>query len=461
MRLFNRSKDARPANERLGTMPVWPLLLAMAGPSVVAMTMQALYNTVDSMFVSRISAGSLAAVTLAWPVQMIMGAMSTGIGVGINSSIARHLGASDAEGSSKAAANGLMLGIVAVVVMVLFGLFGAEPFVRFYTSDPEVVDGGITYVRTISLLGFGSIFSQITFSILQGSGNMVIPMASQIAGGLAVIALDPIFIFGLNLGVLGAAIASSCAQVLSMTIGMFGIFRVNRENLNVSFRGFRPDLPIILDILSVGVPSALTQATTSIVAGIVNKLIAGYGTAAVAVYGGFNKVSNFAILPLFGITRGMSPILGYAYGAANRDRFVECERKAGRLGEMLTIPAAAVLVLFPQLVLAIINATPEMAEVGNVAIRILGAPILFYGVSIVFTQAFPPAKHSTITLVLALLRQVVLLVPLTNLFSQIWGLTGIWIGIAAADTINLVLVLVLTRWLWNSVLTKLEPQRSE
>ena len=449
MKLFNRTKDARPANERLGTDPIWPLLLSMAAPSIVAMTMQALYNTVDSMFVARISEGSLAAVTLAWPVQMIMGAMSTGIGVGINSSIARHLGAHDEDGASRAAANGLMLGIFAIVVMALFGIFGAEPFVRFYTTDPEVVAAGTVYIRTISLLATGSVFSQITFSVLQGSGNMLLPMVSQLSGGLAVIALDPIFIFGLNMGVLGAAVASSLAQWISMAIGLFGVLRVNQKNLRVSFAGFHPDLDIIKDILSVGIPSALTQATTSIVSGIVNKLIAGYGTAAVAVYGGFNKVTNFAILPLFGITRGMSPILGYAYGAGNRERFVECERKAGRLGELLTIPSALVLVLFPQLVLAIVNATPEMAEVGNVAIRILGAPICFYGLSIVYTQAFPPAKRSSITMALAIFRQVLLLVPLTNLFSHFMGLTGIWVGIATADALNMVAVLIVTRWLWT------------
>ena len=214
--------------------------------------MQAMYNTVDSMYVSRISDGSLAAVTLAFPVQMIMGALSTGIGVGINSSISRNLGAKNYKEASAAAANGLMLGLFTVAIMAAFGLLGAGKFVSIYTDDPEVLEAGTAYLRLICLLGFGSIFSQLSFSVLQGSGSMLIPMISQISGGLVVIILDPILIFTAGMGIHGAAVASSTAQAVSMLIGMYGIFVVNKANLPVSFRGFRPDLTIIRDILAVG-----------------------------------------------------------------------------------------------------------------------------------------------------------------------------------------------------------------
>ena len=320
----------KPPQEAMANDPVRLLLLKMAGPSVIAMLMQALYNTVDSMYVSRISDGSLAAVTIAFPVQMIMGALSTGIGVGINSSISRALGAKDTESASKSAANGLMIGLLTVAVMILFGLFGAQPFVSMYTDDPEVLVAGTIYVRTICLLGFGSIFSQLGFSVLQGSGNMIFPMMSQLCGGLAVILIDPLLIFGLDMGVLGAAVASSMAQTISMLIGFYGIFVANKSNLPVSFRGFRPDIAIIKDIMYVGIPAALTQATTSIVAGIITKEIAAYGTSAIAVYGAYNKLSTFASLPVFGITRGMNPILGYCVGAHNKERFNETEKAAAR-----------------------------------------------------------------------------------------------------------------------------------
>ena len=286
----------RPAAELLGTEPVRDLLISMAIPSIVAMLMQALYNTVDSMYVAKISDESFAAVTLAYPVQMIIGALSTGIGVGINSAISRNLGvginsaisrnlgAGEPDQAAKSASNGIVLGFGTVFIMALFGIFGAGTFIRFFSTDPQVIEAGTIYVRTISILAFGSIFTQITFSVLQGSGNMVVPMISQLAGGFCVIFLDPIFIFLFKLGVLGAAIASSLSQAIAMLIGFYGIFKVNRANLPVTFKGFRPDIQIMKDILVVGIPSALTQATTSIVSGIVNKLIAGYGTAAIAVF---------------------------------------------------------------------------------------------------------------------------------------------------------------------------------
>ena len=212
--------------------------------------------------------------------------------------------------------------------MILFGLVGPEFYLQLYTDDPVVIDNGIIYIRTISLLAFGTIFTQISFSILQGSGRMIFPMICQLVGGALVVILDPIFIFGFELNILGAALASSIAQIISMLIGMYGIFVRNRENLPIVISDFRPNGRIIGDILAVGIPSALTQATTSIVSGIISKMIAGYGTAAVAVYGGYNKFSTFGILPVFGVTRGMNPILGYSVGSGDKDRFIKTENLA-------------------------------------------------------------------------------------------------------------------------------------
>ena len=451
--------QSRPAADRLGSEPVNQLLISMAVPSIVAMLMQALYNTVDSMFVARISEGCFAAVTLAFPVQMIIGAMSTGIGVGINSSISRHLGAGEKDEACKAASNGISLGLVTMAIMILFGLFGAGPFIRMYTTDPEVIAAGTVYVRTISVLALGSIFTQISFSVLQGSGNMVVPMMSQLAGGASVMLLDPLFIFAMKLGVLGAAIASSLAQMIAMAIGFYGIFKTNHENLPVTFRGFRPDFEIMKDILAVGIPSALTQATTSIVSGIINKLIAGYGTAAISVYGGFGKFSSFGVLPIFGVTRGMNPILGYSVGAKNKQRFIETRNLAYRLASVFSVFTGCVFVFAPGVILKLLNATPEMIDVGMTAYRILGAPLVLYGISIVSVQIFPPAKKSYITMILTLMRQVGYMVPLCMLFSKLWGLTGIWAGYAAADVINFFVVILVNRWFRMKVLDQWEDNK--
>lgn len=447
------------SHERLGTEPVKSLLFKMALPSVIAMAMQALYNSVDSMFVAKISSGSLAAVTLAFPVSMIIGAMSTGIGVGINSSISRSLGADDVESAGKAAANGIMLGFGAVIIMIAFGLMGADWYLRLYTDDPEVIAAGVIYIRTISLLAFGNIFTQISFSVLQGSGNMTFPMISSLVGGACVIALDPLFIFGLGMGVLGAAVASSLSQAVSMAIGMYGIFVRNRKNLPVSLKNFRPDPAILKDILSVGIPSALTQATTSIVSGIISKMIAVYGTAAISVYGGYSRFSSFGILPVFGVTRGMNPILGYSYGAKDKERFKATQKLAIIAAFIITAISGSVFLLAPDLILRFISATPEMIEVGRPAYRILALPLFVSGVSIVMSQSFPPAKRSYLTMIYTMLRQVGIMIPLCLIGGRKGGMTGIWIGYAATDYIALLVVIVMTIWFMKNVINKLEKDK--
>ena len=442
------------AKDRLGTDPIGRLMFRMAAPSVVAMIMQALYSTVDSIFVGKISASSLAAITLAYPVTMFSGAMSTGIGVGINSSIARSLGAGEPEKSSKAAVNGMAIGLVSVVIMILFGLFGVRWFLGLYTSDAKVISDGVIYIRTISLLAFGQIFTQISFSILQGSGNMMIPLFSQIAGAVSVLILDPLLILVFKMGIQGAGLASSFAQIVSMGVGMYGVFVVNRKNLEVRFRGFRPDGAVIKDILSVGIPSMLTQATTSVVSGITNKIIAGYGSTAISVYGGYSKISSFGILPVFGVTRGMTPILGYSYGAKNRERFLQTRKIAIVCAFVISSLCGLFFVLLPHVALNMISANEQMREIGMTAYRILGTPLFISGISIVFSQSFPPAKRSYLTMIYTISRQVGILIPLCLILSGKFGLTGVWAGYALTDYLAFLIVLVMSIIFRRRVLDK-------
>ena len=341
-------------------------------------------------------------------------------------------------------------------------LVGVNTFVSFYTKDPEVVTGANIYIRTVCLLAFGSIFSQLTFSVLQGSGNMVLPMFSQMAGGLVVVLLDPVLIFTAKLGILGAAIASSSAQAVSMLIGLYGIFVVNKKNLDVTFKGFKPDLAILKDILEVGIPSALTQATTSIVAGIVNKEIAVFGTSAISIYGAFSKLNTFAMLPVFGVTRGMNPILGYCCGAKNSKRFKETVSFARILANAWTFGALLVFQLAPALLLGMMNITGDNVAAGTMSFRILSLSLSFMGANIVMTQLFPPVKKSYITMTSALLRQVVFLIPFTMLLSRYYGMYGIWAGIIVADILNFFYIIAVNIWLDKKVLSTWDQtERSE
>lgn len=450
--------DTVLARERLGTEPIRKLMFRMAAPSIVAMLMQSLYNFVDSVFVARISAASLSAITLAYPVQMFCGAISTGIGVGINSCISRSLGEGDPDKPSKAAANGILLGLISVLIMVVFGLTCPGWFLRLFTADEAVIHDGIIYIRTYCLLSFGVIYTQLSFSILQGSGNMVIPLVCQITGAASVLALDPLFILVFRMGIFGAAMASGSAQIISMGVGMYGVFVLNRKNLPVKLRGFRPDGRIMKDILSVGIPSALTQATTSVVSGIVNRIVAGYGTAAVAVYGGYTRISSLGTLPVFGVTRGMTPILGYSYGARNRERFVAARRLGAISALVISSAAGLFFLLFPGAVLSLVNASDEMREIGMTAYRILAVPLFISGVAIALAQVFPPAKRSYFTMIYTILRQVGFLVPLCLLFSRFWSMTGVWIGRAVTDYAGFLIVLGMNIWFDRNVLDKWEKK---
>ena len=440
------------ARERLGTEPVKKLMLRLAAPSIVAMIMQSLYNTIDSIFVARISGASLAAVTLAYPISMFTGAISTGIGVGINSSIARGLGEGDPERPSKSAANGLALGLLSFAMMFLFGIFGSGWFVRMYSTDEKVVADGIIYIRTLCMLSFGQIFTQISFSILQGSGNMMLPLFSQIAGALSVLVLDPLLILVFHLEIRGAALASGFAQIISMSVGLFGVFVKNRKNLPVSLRSFKPEWKVIKDILAVGVPSALTQATTSIVSGIINKVISVYGSVAISVYGGYSKISTFGVLPVFGVTRGMTPILGYSYGAKNRDRFLETRRMAILMAFIISSLTGLFFLLLPNVALNMINATGEMREIGMKAYRILGISLFISGVSIVFVQCFPPAKRSYLTMIHTIFRQVGLLIPIMLILTKAMGMTGVWFSYVITDYLSFGIAAGISIWFREKVL---------
>ena len=440
------------ARERLGTEPVKKLMLRLAAPSIVAMIMQSLYNTIDSVFVGKISAASLAAVTLAYPVTMFTGAISTGIGVGINSSIARGLGEGDPEKPSKSAANGLALGLISFAIMFLFGIFGSGWFVRMYSNEERVIADGIIYIRTLCMLSFGQIFTQISFSILQGSGNMVLPLFSQIAGAASVLILDPLLILVFHLEIRGAALASGFAQIISMSVGLFGVFVKNRKNLPVSLRSFKPEWKVIKDILAVGVPSALTQATTSIVSGIINKVISVYGSVAISVYGGYSKISTFGVLPVFGVTRGMTPVLGYSYGAKNRDRFLQARRIAIITAFIISSIAGLFFLLLPNVVLDMISATEEMRLIGMKAYRILGTSLFISGISIVYAQSFPPAKRSYLTMIYTISRQVGLLIPIMILLTRAIGMTGVWLSYVITDYLSFGIVLVMSMLFRKKVL---------
>ncbi|MBQ1470984.1 MAG: MATE family efflux transporter, partial [Eubacterium sp.] len=304
----------------MGTEPIGRLLAAMSWPAILSMMILALYNIVDSIFVARISTQALTAVSLVNPVQMLMVAVSVGSAVGVNSLIARRLGARRFREANQAASTSLRIGFWNFVLWAVFGAVFARPFMQMYTSDAQVLEYGVQYLRIVTTL---SVFTMIDVQIekvLQATGNMVAPMIISISGALTNVALDPILIFGLfglpRLEVVGAAYATIIGQAVSLTVALFIFFR-NKQEVTIQIRGYKRDWKVVRDIYAVGLPGMVMQSIGSIMLFGYNAIIAASATA-VAVLGVYFKLQMFVFMPVFGMNQGAMPIMGYNYGARNK-----------------------------------------------------------------------------------------------------------------------------------------------
>lgn len=313
--------EIQKQENKMGVMPVPRLLITMSLPMMLSMLVQALYNIVDSMFVAQLSEDALTAVSLAFPIQTLMIAVSAGTGVGINALLSRNLGEKNFEGANDAARNGLFLGIVSCIVFALLGGIGSHLFFAIQTDNDVIVAYGTQYLTIITVLSFG-IFLQITFErLLQSTGKTIYNMITQGTGAIINIILDPILIFGLfgfpRLEVAGAAIATVIGQIVAVTMSFFFNLKKNRE-ININMRGFRPHARTIAIIYEVGIPSIIMQAIGSVMTFGMNKILLMFSSTAAAVFGVYFKLQSFVFMPIFGLNNGMIPIIAYNYGARNK-----------------------------------------------------------------------------------------------------------------------------------------------
>ena len=320
----NNMKNESPAQEnKMGVMPVGKLLFTMSLPIMISMLVQALYNVVDSMFVARVSENALTALSMAFPIQNLMIAVSTGLGVGLNAVLSRALGAKDEKGVNRAATNGIMLLFICGLVFMLGGATIVRPYFEMQTDIAEIVESGVDYT-TIVMLGSMGIFMQILFErLLQSTGRTLLTMVSQGVGAIANIILDPIFIFGLfgvpKMGVAGAAYATILGQWIAAAIGLVMNIRKNPE-VSISMKGFRPHGATIRRILAIGIPSVVMQSIGSIMTFLMNQILIAFSATAVAVFGVYFKLQSFVFMPVFGLNNGTVPIVAYNFGARRGDR---------------------------------------------------------------------------------------------------------------------------------------------
>lgn len=445
----NNVKNESPAQEnKMGVMPVGKLLFTMSLPIMISMLVQALYNVVDSMFVARVSENALTALSMAFPIQNLMIAVSTGLGVGLNAVLSRALGAKDEKGVNRAATNGIMLLFICGLVFMLGGATIVRPYFEMQTDIAEIVESGVDYT-TIVMLGSMGIFMQILFErLLQSTGRTLLTMVSQGVGAIANIILDPIFIFGLfgvpKMGVAGAAYATILGQWIAAAIGLVMNIRKNPE-VSISMKGFRPHGATIRRILSIGIPSVVMQSIGSMMTFLMNQILIAFSATAVAVFGVYFKLQSFVFMPVFGLNNGMVPIIAYNYGAQKPERIHKTIRLGMVYAVAIMVIGLLVFQLIPKELLLMFDASDAMLEIGAPALRIMSLAFIFAGISIVAGSSCQAFGYSVYSMFISIARQIVVLIPAAYLLSLSGVLRSVWFAFPIAEVASLILSLFFLR----------------
>jgi len=444
---------------KMGVMPVGRLIVTMSLPIMISMLVQALYNVVDSMFVSRIDEYALTALSMAFPIQNLMIAVSVGLGVGVNAVLSRALGAKDMESVRHAATGGLLLMTVCCAVFMLGGATIVRPFFEAQTDIVPIVEYGVTYTRIVMLGCFG-LFMQILFErLLQSTGRTVLTMISQGMGAIINIVLDPILIFGLfglpKMGVAGAALATILGQWAGAALGLYMNVRRNPE-VSIDVRGARPHGPTIRRILAIGVPSVVMQSIGSVMTFSMNQILIAFSSTAVAVFGVYFKLQSFIFMPVFGMNNGTVPIIAYNYGARRADRMMKTIRIGISAVFVIMVFGTLLFQILPRELLMIFDASEEMLRLGVPALRIISLHFPIAAICIGMGSVFQALGFSLYSMINSIVRQLVVLIPCAYVLGRVTGsVDAVWWAFIVAEMFSLALTCVFFTRIYKNVIKKL------
>ena len=447
---------------KMGTMPVGKLIINMSLPMVISMLVQALYNVVDSVFVSRISEQALTAVSLAFPAQNLMIGVATGTGVGVNALLSRALGEKNRGRVSKVAENGVFLALVGYALFLVFGLFGSRVFMASQTQVSEIIEMGTEYLTVCCGLSFG-IFGEIMFErLMQSTGRTFYTMITQGVGAIFNIIFDPIFIFTLDMGVTGAALATVLGQIVAFVLAIVLNHKYNPD-VRLSAKGFRPDLRMIGEIYAIGVPSIIMVCIGSVMTFCMNKILIAYTAGketAATVYGVYFKLNSFIFMPVFGLNNGVIPIVAYNYGARNKHRMLHAIKLSAAFACGVMLVGMVIFLSVPGLLFGLFDASEQMLSIGVPALRIISTSFAFAGVCIALGSVFQALGRGTYSMIVSFIRQLVVLVPCAYLLAR-WGLSIgnndlVWLSYPIAEVFSLAVTLILFMRLYRKVILPME-----
>ena len=456
--------ETAQTENKMGTAKMLPLILSMGLPAMLSMLVQALYNIVDSYFVSQYSEKALSAVSLALPLQNLMIAFAVGTAVGVTSLISRRLGQGRRKEADLAAAHGIVLGVLTSLVFAVYGAFFTTPFFHLFETDTEIIAMGDAYLSICCIFSVGMFVSVSLEKTLQATGNMIWPMVFQLIGAVSNIVLDPIFIFGYlgvpAMGVAGAAVATVGGQWISMIVCIVVVTKGKHE-IHLGFKGFRFDGKTVKDIYQVGLPAIVMQGIGTVMNISMNAILSGFSTAAYTVFGLYFRLQTFVFMPVCGLTQGLLPIMGFNYGARNRKRLLSALKNGCMIALIIMGLGMLAFLLFPGQLIGIFNPTSEMLELGVAALRIICICFPFAALGIVSSTLFQAMGRGTYSLTISLMRQLLILVPTAWLLAKLTGMvSAVWWAFPAAELVSLVCSIAFFVHLYKTEISHLETAQS-
>ena len=442
-------------------MPITKLIWNMSLPIIASMLVQALYNIVDSWFVSRVSEQALTAVSLAFPAQNLMIGLATGTAVGVNSLMGRALGAGLRERADKVANNGVFLAVVGFVISALLGLTCSDLFFRSQTQVESIIQMGNDYLRIVTIGSLG-MFCQIMYErLLQGTGRSILSMYTQGLGAIINIILDPIFIFGLKMGVAGAAVATIIGQFCGCALAIYFNHKKNTD-ITLSLRGFRPNWRLIGEIYAIGLPSVIMIAIGSVMTFLMNKILITYHAAhetAATAFGVYFKLNSFIFMPIFGLNNGVIPIVAYNYGAQNRRRMMATIKRSALYACCIMVFGTVLFWAIPDTLLRLFDASDVMLAAGVPALRIISLSFCMAGACIALGSSFQALGKSMYSMVTSIVRQLVFLIPIAYVLARYGASVGnsdlVWWCYPLAEIFSLTLTLVFFSRMYKTIIAPL------
>ena len=442
---------------KMGVMPEGKLLMNMSLPMMISMLVQALYNIVDSIFVSMVSEDALTAVSMAFPMQTLLIAVGAGTGVGVNSLLSKSLGEKNYERANKTAMNGIFLYMISYLVSAVVGLVAVRPFYasQVKNASMEIMDMGVQYLTIVMVFSFG-LYAQFIFErLLQATGRTFFSMVSQLTGAIINIILDPIFIFGFKMGIAGAAVATVIGQIVGGVIGLVYNLKKNPD-IQLGFRNFRPDGAIIGSIYRVGVPSIIMQSIGSVMTYGFNLILKEFSSTAVAVFGAYFKLHSFFFMPVFGLNNGLIPIVAYNYGARNKKRMITTIKWGYLVAFCFMLLGFAVFMLLPDKLLFMFSANEHMLTIGVPALRIISAHFLIAWFGIISSASFQALGNGVYSLYVSAARQLVVLLPAAYILAKVGGLSAIWWSFPVAEIMSAVISAICMMLTYRKVIRPLK-----